>query len=180
MGKTSTSSYGSPLDALTGLAPLKSFDHRIFEGDDKMPQNVCNLVLTMSLIFNDIKDHLTIHLLQEDHKPKGEFKLEPTWGAYTGIKVHIIRQHLAIVHAVLEFIRLNKENINHPSFKNLIHQLRPDLQNGWSILVSISLGKSAKGNFAKCLARIRNKVAFHYDAEELYKGYKQHFLSSSF
>jgi hypothetical protein len=37
---------------------LESFDPAVFRGDDRVPRYVCNLALTLALIYNDCKDVL--------------------------------------------------------------------------------------------------------------------------
>jgi hypothetical protein len=40
------------LTKLFELSDLESFDPKAFEGDSVVPQDVCNFVLTLALVFN--------------------------------------------------------------------------------------------------------------------------------
>lgn len=55
-------------------------------------------------------------------------------------------------------------------------QLHPRAREAWQALLDVSIGRSASGPFAEPLIRIRNKVSFHYDCEEIYSGYEAHFF----
>ena len=38
------------------IAPLNTFDAKAFEGDEKCPQSVCDFVLALAAIHNDLND----------------------------------------------------------------------------------------------------------------------------
>ena len=72
------------------LAPLQTFDPNAFVGNDEVPQNICNFVLAMALVYNDCKNGMFSNLLLADFKPAGKSKASRSWGAYSGIKFHYV------------------------------------------------------------------------------------------
>ena len=51
------------------LAPLETFDPEAFIGDDVAPQSLCNLILTLALIYNDCKDIIAAHITLQEARP---------------------------------------------------------------------------------------------------------------
>lgn len=43
-------------DECSELAPLETFDPAAFLGDEAVPQELCNFILSLALIYNDCKD----------------------------------------------------------------------------------------------------------------------------
>lgn len=161
------------------LASLRSFDPSAFAADGKVSQNICNFVLALALIYNDLKDALYAYSLLENSKPAGEFQRRPDWGAYVGIKIHLIRHHIGLVHAICELIRKNQSILDDPLFRAVFMQMTRRARESWQALAGAALGQLAKGSLAESLARIRHKVSFHYDTEEIYSGYRKHFFDES-
>ena len=64
------------------LAPLQTLHPDAFMGDSKVPQDMCNFVLALALIYNDCKDGLFSNRLLVDSRPTGEPKI-PNRGATT-------------------------------------------------------------------------------------------------
>lgn len=161
------------------LAPLHTFDPQAFVGDSKVPQDICNLVLALALIYNDCKNGLFSNLLLTESKPTGERQLSSSWGAYNGIRVHYYRLHFALIHELLKLIEDSEQTIKHPFFVSVIKLLPRPIRESWAALVDASLQKSTSSPLNKFLLMIRNKVSFHYDPQELYRGYRWHFFRTT-
>jgi len=158
------------------LAELENFDPNAFRGDKKVPQTICNFVLSLALIYNDIKDAVYGHLLLAHSKPKGDYEKRRDWGNFSGMQIHSIRYQISLVRELFNLIRKNKRIVNDKLVRSLVLQMTPKGKQAWQDLVAVSLGKSVSGPLAELLERIRNKVAFHYDPEEIASGYKKQFL----
>jgi hypothetical protein len=76
------------IEKIDDLAKLESFDPLAFEADGTASQDVCNFVLTLALIFNDLKDLVYAHVTLQTQKPIGSFRISRPWGAYSGIDLH--------------------------------------------------------------------------------------------
>ena len=105
------------------LAPLQTFDRDAFVGDERVPQDICNFVLALALIYNDCKDGIFSNMILTDSKPKGQFELSRGWGAYNGLKLHYIRLHVALIHELLQLIEDNQQILKHPFFNSVIQKL---------------------------------------------------------
>lgn len=159
------------------LTDLGTFDPRIFEGDNQASQDVCNFTLTLACIYNDYKDILLSFHYLEYMKPGFPFKETPIWGEYNGLKFHLIRLHLSLVYELLNLIEKNSNVINNPFFQSVTDQLDNLGHRTWQALVNAYSGK-ANTSLGKTFLMIRNKVSFHYDPKEFFKGYKNWFLQA--
>jgi len=158
------------------LAPLQTLDRNAFVGDARVPQEICNFVLTLALIYNDCKDGIFSNMILTDSKPKGNFELSRDWGAYNGIKVHYIRLHVALIHELLQLIEDNQKLLKHPFFKSVIQKLSRQERESWNALASAALQRKTRSSLNKFFLMIRNKVSFHYDPKGLYGGFRHHFF----
>jgi hypothetical protein len=161
------------------LAPLQTFDPQAFVGDSTVPQDICNFVLALALIYNDCKNGIFSNMLLTESKPAGKSQLSKSWGAFNGIKIHYFRLHFALIHELLNLIEDNAAIIKHPFFVSVTKLLSPPVRHSWQALVDASLQKSTSSTLNKFLLRIRNKVSFHYDPKELYRGYRWHFFRNT-
>jgi hypothetical protein len=165
-------------DETTHHGPLQTFDPKAFVADNDVPQDVCNFVLTLALVYNDCKNGIFSNLLLTESKPPGKPELSRAWGVYSGIKVHYVRLHFALIHELLNLISDNEPIIRHPFFVSVITLLPSTARESWDALVAASLQKPTSSPLNKALLMVRNKVSFHYDPKELYRGYRWHFLRS--
>lgn len=160
------------------LATLQTFSREAFVGDEKVPQDICNFVLALALIYNDCKDGIFSNLTLAESKPTGEQKRSREWGAYNGIKVHFLRLYIALIQELLKLIRDNQFSIKHPFFIAVIQQLSKRDRDSWDALMDAALQKQTSNRLNKFLLMIRNKVSSHYDPKELYRGYRYHFFGN--
>ncbi len=158
------------------LAPLQSFDPQAFVGDSDAPQEIRSFVLALALIYNDCKNGIFSNLLLAEAKPDSQFPVSRSWGTYSGMKLHYVRLHCALIHELLKLIEANQAAINHPFFISVVRSLPSSVRVEWNSLVDASLSKATSTPLTKSLLMIRNKVSFHYDPRELYRGYREHFF----
>ena len=160
------------------LAPLESFDPNAFKGDAKVSQDVCNFVLTLALIFNDLKDLIFAQVTLQGQKPIGTFKVNRSWGDYNGIDLHIWKLMVGLFHEIIDFVKRSEKVLADPFFLSVLNRLRKTERDIWLSLVDASRAKTvpAENHFALL---IRNKVVFHYDPKEIYWGYSTFFASGS-
>lgn len=158
------------------LAALETFDPTAFIPDQNVPREVCSFVLALALAYNDIKDVIYAHLLLKEYIPSGQFQKRVDWGMFTGLKVHLIRYQLGLVHELCNLIREHQETIRHPFLQSVVTQMSKRSREVWNTLVATAVGQLKVGPLAQAVLRIRNKVIFHYDTKEILNGYKQHFF----
>jgi hypothetical protein len=148
------------------LALLESFNPGAFEGDAKVSQDVCNFVLTLALIFNDLKDLIVAQVILQSQKPSGFFKVTRQWGEYNGIDLHIWKLMVGLFHEIVRLIRESEDVIADPFFQSVLKSLRKKERDIWFSLVDAAITKTnpEENRFALL---IRNKVVFDYLPKEI-------------
>jgi len=158
------------------LGPLLTFDPAAFEGDENVPQKLCNLVLALALIYNDCKNTTyAAHLLKEC-KPAGVPEKNAMWGTWAGTEWHLFRLMISAIHELFTLIQDHRDVLNHEFLVKVVKQLHPTFRKSWKALIVAASGATPKDDFGRMLLRIRNKMVFHYDPKEVFRGYKQFFL----
>ena len=111
---------------LSLLSDLQSFDKEAFIGDDKFSQELCNLILTFAVIWNDNKslslyiDHMqavtptNVTVVNPNDMPR-----EPLRGEVAGVKLFIEKQFIALMHELFKVIKESKGIINSPIFESI-------------------------------------------------------------
>ncbi len=162
---------------LYDLAKLESFSPEAFRGDDSVPQDLCNFILTLALVFNDLRDLIQLHNVVVSQKPQGDFKINRQWGAYNGVWLHSLRLWISLIHEVLNLVNKNSRVLKHPFFKSVLKQIPREARSQWSDIVQAAQGKQVDTQLGRFALFIRNKISFHYDPKEIFNGYS-HFFSS--
>jgi len=163
-------------DECEKLAPLGSFDPEAFRGNDKVPQDVCNFVLTLALIYNDCKDGIYAHVVLAESKPDGPPQKDKVWGAFAGAQFHAFRAVASVLHEVCELIRGNEAILRDAFFCSVVRNLPSRSRKAWEALIDAAHEATPKDDLGKQLHRLRNKVTFHYDPKAMFIGYAAHFL----
>jgi len=167
------------IEDLYDVATLESFDPDAFRGDEDVPQYICNFVVTLALVFNDLRDLIQLHNLLVSTKPSGPFRTNRQWGAYNGAWLHSLRLVVALIHEVLNLVHANQKALKHPFFKGVLKQIPREAREHWNSLVQVAEGKQIDNPFGKFALLVRNKLVFHYDPKEIYSGYSLFFSSQS-
>ena len=166
-------------DDYINLASLETFYPKAFEDEDESLQEVCRFVLTLSLVYNDCKDLIYAYKSLLDAKPSGEPEKAPIWGTYFGMLNHVIRLEVGLIHELLDLIKRSEAVLSHSSFRSVIRQLPQDFRGSWNALVNVAIGKRTSSPLGKAILLIRNKISYHYDTKEIYRGYRERFLEGS-
>ena len=171
--------------SLDVLKPLETFDKEVFIGNDEYSQDFCNFVLTLSLIWNDLKnlmvflDHLrSIEPQNIVIKDPKDMPITPKWGEISGVKIYIEKLFIALMHELFKLIRESKDIIDSKNFRDLYKQLSKDCRIAWDILLEYAHEKSRSDtDLGKALLMVRHKITNHYDKNEIFKGYKRKFIT---
>ncbi len=158
------------------LASLETFAPDVFEGDEEVSQEVCNFILTLALLWNDLKDATcALDLLQkcEPDDPPG-----PTceWGAYGGIDLHLFRYQVTLMRELLTLVCRNQAVARGYYVEGLVRRLPAEVRDAWRSMVQVALGSVPNDPFGQYLLMVRNKLAYHYDPRGIQKGYRNHFF----
>jgi hypothetical protein len=160
------------------LAQLETFDPLAFQADDKVPQDLCNFILTLALIYNDCKDLIYAYMVTAQSSPEGRFKRTRLWGAFSGVQFHTFRTAIGLLHELFKLISKNKSLLMQPFFTSVVGQIAPSARKAWETVVTVALGNTPSDTLGKSLLRVRNKISFHYDGKAIFIGYSHHFLKS--
>jgi len=157
-------------------AGLESFDPAAFEADQAVSQDVCNFVLTLALVHNDLKDLFLANTVLKRIKPDEPFSETPEWGEYNALALHITRLVAALIHELCQLIEKQSSVMEHKAFRKVLKQVSRRARDAWCALETVALGKDPTVELEKTLLLLRNKVAFHYDTKEVARGYKTVFV----
>jgi hypothetical protein len=160
----------------SGITSLETFDESAFVANEHVSPDICNFVLTLACIYNDFKDTLLAFDYLEKGKPLGDFEENAEWGEFSGLRLHVIRIQVGLIHELLKLIEKSKKIIEDPFFDSVVRQVDRLGKDSWKTLVNIAQGNQDQNRIAKTLLLIRNKISFHYDPKELGKGYKKYFV----
>ena len=160
------------------LAQLETFDPLAFQADETVSQDLCNIILTLALIYNDCKNLIYAYLVTAQFRPEGKFVRNRLWGAFSGVQFHIFRAIIGLLHELFNLIRNNESLLQQPFFKSVIHQIDTPAKKAWDTVVAVALGNIPSDELGKSLLLVRNKISFHYDGKAIFIGYKHHFLKS--
>ena len=161
------------------LAKLQTFDPDVFQEDDRVTQDICNFVLSLALIYNDFRDLTYAQVLLEQSKPSSDPSKTRFWGAFAGVENHLSRLTVGLLHELFNLIQKNENVLKHKFMKTLVSDMRSNARESWNIVVKVAMGSTPKDTVGKSLLLVRNKVAFHYDPKEIWRGYRQHFIGET-
>lgn len=157
------------------LAPLESVPAEAFLSDGTTSRELCDFVLALALIYNDLRDLHSAHLLLNEVMPREPELKTAECGLHNGLRLHVMRLQVGLVDELLNVVRKRRTVLEEPMFRSVFLQLSKDAKRRWAAIVSVALEKKTGDETAKKLAIIRNKVAFHYDPEEIGRGYREKF-----
>jgi hypothetical protein len=164
-------------DLLKELAPFETFDKKVFVGDSEYPQNVCDYILSFALACNDFRDIFSAHLQLTEIGIIPEQPKSTKLGLRNGLRKTLIRVQIGFVHEILKLIENNKHINEEPSFKIVLTLLSREGKDAWNAISSVALNKKSNEPIAKTLVIIRNKIAFHYNTEEIGRSYINSFVT---
>lgn len=162
-------------EAFCQLSNLEGFDPKAFVANDKDEQIICNFILSLSLIYNDIKNvDLSIDVLKSS-KPEGKFQARQDWGEYNGISMFFTRLQISILNELMDNICDLEQKIQHPLFLKIVEKISKKSRKAWGLLVKAANTTSTLQKTKNPYYMIRNKASFHYDINQIYKGYVNFF-----
>jgi hypothetical protein len=157
------------------LPPLETFDTRAFVAGDGCSQDLCNLVLACAVVYNDFRDISIALDALSDAAPKGTKGKTPVWGELGGMECHLIRLGLALIHELLKLLARSSAVLQEPGFRELRRHLSKSARAAWDELVNAANETAPDSQLTRILLFFRNKVAYHYDAKEIARGFRERF-----
>ncbi len=163
-------------EAASKLKPLQSFDPAVFHSTDADAQAVCDFVLALALTYNDYRDVLMAQAwLSEMAVPDGS-PPSPRRALEGGLRIALLRTQAGIVHELLGLVSRSKNIVGRDLFSRLVGQLSREGRVAWIALRDVAFERPSADPLAKTLLLVRNKVAFHYDREQIGAGFRRAFI----
>jgi len=157
-------------------AGLESFDPQAFVPDELASKDVCSFVLTLAVIFNDSKDiGFGVELLDEA-RPNGASNHSRIWGNFCALEQHLYRSFFGLLHELFQLMQTNQGVLEDKFFVSIISKMSKETRENWKQLVEVTQGATPKTPLGHSLLLARNKVAFHYDAVQILRGFQEHFV----
>lgn len=155
---------------------MESVPAEAFAGDVTTSQELCDLIVALALIYNDLRDTYTAHILLNEVEPQQPARETAECGQFHGLRLHVMRLQVGLVDELLNVVRRRAPVLQEQTFRKVVSQLGKDAKLRWAAIVAVALGKKTGDETAKKLAIIRNKIAFHYDTAEIGRGFRESFL----
>lgn len=167
------------LDKSFELGEMRSFDPQVFVGDIKHSQDFCNLILTLAVICNELKDLYVFKQTVEEVSPvkKGNRDITVEQGNFGGITIFVQRLTILKFHELSKLLKKYLNVLNSDEFNTFIRiKLSKAETQNWQSSVEILTRDDNVDKFKNILARIRHKTVGHLDPEQIFEGYKYYFL----
>ena len=173
-------------ESLNNLNPLETFNPDVFVADKDYDQDLCNFILALSLVWNDMKDLMiyfeymrSLEPVKIEIKKPEDMPIDCKWGEISGTKMHIEKLLVSLLHELVKLIRDSKGVIDSMCFKKIYKQLHKDSRLAWDTVLKFAYDEAdSKSDLGRALIMVRNKITNHYDKNELFKGYKRKFIGT--
>lgn len=152
------------------LAPLEEVPREVFVGSTSTPQNVCDLVLALALVYNDFRDIASAHLLLEEVRPKSPARVSREAGHFGGLFISVLRLQAGVIHELINLVRKNRSAAEHPSFTDFVSGLGTRTAEAWSAITGVAFDEPRADPLGSALLLLRNNVSFHYGPKAIRQG----------
>jgi hypothetical protein len=125
----------------------QTFDPAAFEGDENVPQRLCNLVLALALIYNDCKNTNYAALLLKDSKPTGRHEINAVWGTWSGTEWHLFRLMISVIHELFILIQDHQDLLTPGFLVKVVKKLPPTSRKSWESLTAAASGATPQRRF---------------------------------
>ena len=160
------------------LSQLETFDPAALLEDKGNPREVCGYVLALATVYEDFKDIIIADQLTQNERPDGEPCISAAWGQYNGFQAYLRRLLAGLFHELFRLIEKNRDILSEPALADTVKRMNREAREAWRPIVAGALSRTSNNDLARVLAIVRNKVVFHYDSEEILKGYEIRFSRS--
>ena len=151
----------------------------MFVSDAHVPQNVCDLILALAVVFDDFKDLMMAQQLMQTVAP-GDGPPSAARGVFGGIHVHLFRMLAGLVNELAELIKKNSKTIDDPAFSRVVTRMPQQARKMWRSVLAAAESTGPNGdNFGRFIYFARNTIGFHYDAKRIARGFSSTFLKSA-
>jgi hypothetical protein len=163
-----------------GMEPLSTFPVETFLADDETPQCVCEFMLALALVYNDLRDLWIMRMLVFEGKVSPE-PPTPALGEYAGRLIREIRLAAGMLEELFDLIRKNPDAVEHTAFKRFAMKMTKEARADWLTIVSAAKQKKTprRESLALSIARIRNDIGYHYQPAFIGEAFRRRFVGAT-
>jgi hypothetical protein len=163
---------------VSNLAAPERLAVEIFQPDEYVSAQLCDFVLSLAVVYNDLRDLLLAFMLIGDLST-GDNKPTAVNGQAGGLSVHLFRTLTGLIHEMLVLVQTSTTPRSDPAFSLIVKKLHPKARKAWQALSLIKGGSKSDDPLARYVYWARNQVAAHYDPAALRRGYDLAFTQPS-
>ena len=177
------SASNSPQPFILGadlLGKLESFSSGIFLSDNVDDQMVCDFVLVLALVFNDLQSVIWARDKLRNLTEGKKFIYSKTWGLIGGLHIISWRYVCGIFNELIEAIRSNKIVFDKSIWKRLLAKIPKEDQENWNEVLNLTQESGGKDSVFRILRQYRHNIAFHYygSGKHLRSGLKKYSIDN--
>jgi hypothetical protein len=142
--------------------------------------HVGRFMIRLALAFNDLKGMIMLDQYRVAFTPVSLEEVTPQSGQFGGLIVMVHRYIGGILNEALNVIDDEPMAMADGETTGLLASLPRQTQEFWKSIIAEATNSRASGNQSNraMLARLRNKVSFHYDGEKLCEAFREYFSGS--
>ncbi|MFI5179848.1 MAG: hypothetical protein ACHQPI_00445 [Thermoanaerobaculia bacterium] len=160
------------------LADFEEFDRRYFEPDALHSQQLCAFILTLALIYDDLKGLAMAGVFLGEVTPPPEGGRTAARGEVAALQSQALRMIGGLIHELFDLVNDNATLLKEQDFNRILRRCSDEAELAWKRIVSASERQGTKlpdDPVAKALYFVRNKISFHYDPKRLLGGFRTAF-----
>ena len=166
-------------EVIERLGEVQQFEVAALRGDAVATQGLCDFVTALALVFNDLRDlGIAVNFVNNEKATMTKGVVTRRRGELGGLETHIVRMYASVVGELLRLIDKNAAHTGEVIFTEVLKDLSQNAREGWTTLVAAANDKWTQSVLGNALEIARNKVGFHYDAEEIGRGFRKAFVES--
>jgi hypothetical protein len=140
------------------LVSLQWFDPEAFKEDSEVSRDVCGFVLSLSLIYNDIKNTALLNRVLNESRPPEPITESKDWGEFSALENFIDRMTIGILHELFNLIKHTNKTLDDKYFKSVIKSIPKDFREYWQAIVETSFEGYSNNKLTKDLMVIRINI----------------------
>jgi hypothetical protein len=137
-------------------------------------------MLTLALIFNDLKGLIMFADAFRDYKPQDENEVSASAGEWWGVDMQVHRLSIGLIRELLDVLKAFESQARDPRIAAMFRKTSPQARRDWDALLRVATDHGDEGDreFRLTLVKIRSHGTFHYgQTKPLVDGFRRHFFS---
>jgi len=161
------------------LGHIQTFNPKIFDGDATCSTDLCNLVLALAVIHNDINGIELAFALRNTQGPFEEKKISAERGLAGGIGLQLAKLRLAVIHELLILLQKSGSALKDSYLDRMLAQMHETNRSAWRTIVKAAMEQDDATTLSRALCACRDKVSFHYDRKSIASAFRERFANNA-